>query len=125
MTLESGTDIVFLYIGYKNMSDDPKHHGQPVERLPYLPYETPALIGEDVYMFDRITADPDILGGKPCIKGTRISVDFLLELIAQGASREDILKAYPHLSAEDVEQAVRYAARFLKNEVVITAEIRH
>ena len=76
-------------------------------------------------MFDRITADPTILGGKPCIKGTRISVDFLLELLAQGASREDILKAYPHLSAEDVEQALRYAARFLENEVVIAAEIRH
>lgn len=76
-------------------------------------------------MFDRITADPAILGGKPCIKGTRISVDFLLELLAQGASREDILRAYPHLSAADAEQAVLYAARFLENEVVITAEIRH
>lgn len=75
-------------------------------------------------MFDRITADPAILGGKPCIKGTRISVDFLLELLAQGASREDILKAYSHLNAEDVEQALRYAARFLENEVVIAAEIR-
>ena len=61
-------------------------------------------------MFDRITTDPAILGGKPCIKGTRISVDFLLELLAQGASREDILKAYPHLSPKDLEQAVRYAA---------------
>ena len=62
-------------------------------------------------MFDRITEDPAILGGKPCIKGTRISVDFLLELLAQGASQEDVLKAYPHLSSEDLEQAVRYAAR--------------
>ncbi len=62
-------------------------------------------------MFDRMTADPTILGGKPCIKGTRITVGFLLELLAQGASREDILKAYPHLSPEDLEEAVRYAAR--------------
>ena len=62
-------------------------------------------------MFDRITEDPAILEGKPCIKGTRISLDFLLELLAQGASREDILKAYPHLSSEDLEQAVRYVAR--------------
>lgn len=61
-------------------------------------------------MFDRITEDPAILGGKPCIKGTRISVDFLLELLAQGASREDILKVYPHLRPEDLEQAVRYSA---------------
>ena len=76
-------------------------------------------------MFERIASDPKILGGKPCIKGTRISVELLLELVAQGASRADILKAYPHLAKEDVEQALRYAARFLENEVVITAEIPH
>lgn len=76
-------------------------------------------------MFDRIISDPAILGGKPCVKGTRISVELLLELVAQGASRADILKAYSHLNALDVEQALRYASRFLENEVVITAEIRH
>jgi uncharacterized protein (DUF433 family) len=57
-------------------------------------------------MFERIASDPAILGGKPCIRGTRISVELLLELVAQGASRADILKAYPHLKAEDVEQAL-------------------
>ncbi|MFY9822019.1 MAG: DUF433 domain-containing protein [Thermoanaerobaculia bacterium] len=76
-------------------------------------------------MFDHIVSNPAILGGKPCIKGTRISVEFILELVAQGASRADILKAYRHLTAEDVEQALRYASRFLENEVVITAEIHH
>jgi uncharacterized protein (DUF433 family) len=76
-------------------------------------------------MFERIASDPSILGGKPCIRGTRISVELLLELVAQGASRVDILKAYPHLKTDDVEQALRYASRFLENEVVITAEIRH
>lgn len=75
-------------------------------------------------MFDRIVSDSEVLSGKPCIKGTRISVEFLLELVAQGAAREDILKAYPHLTAEDIEQAMRYASRFLENEVVISAEIR-
>jgi uncharacterized protein (DUF433 family) len=74
-------------------------------------------------MFDRIVSSPDVLGGKPCIRGTRISVEFLLELVAQGASRDQILEAYPHLHAEDLEQALLYAARFLENEVVITAEI--
>lgn len=74
-------------------------------------------------MFDRIASDPAILSGKPCIKGTRISVEFLLELVAQGAGRAEILKVYPHLTAEDIEQALRYAARFLENEVVITTEI--
>ncbi|HEV8579887.1 MAG TPA: DUF433 domain-containing protein [Thermoanaerobaculia bacterium] len=73
-------------------------------------------------MFDRIISNPEILGGKPCVKGTRISVEFLLELVAQGASRADILTAYPHLTAEDVEQALRYASRFLENEVVISTE---
>lgn len=69
--------------------------------------------------FDRIEAHPDILSGKPCIKGTRISVEFLLELFASGATREEILRAYPQLTAEDIEQALRYALRFLENEVVL------
>jgi uncharacterized protein (DUF433 family) len=75
-------------------------------------------------MFDRIVSNPDVLGGKPCIRGTRISVEFLLELVAQGASRDQILEAYPHLRAEDLEQALLYATRFLENEVVIAAEIQ-
>jgi uncharacterized protein (DUF433 family) len=73
-------------------------------------------------MFSRIVSDPEILRGKPCIKGTRISVEFILELVASGASRQDISQAYPHLTAEDVEEALRYAARFLNNEVAIVAE---
>ena len=59
-------------------------------------------------MFDRIISDPAILSGKPCIRGTRISVEFILELLASGAGRDEILKAYPQLKSEDVEQAVRY-----------------
>jgi uncharacterized protein (DUF433 family) len=74
-------------------------------------------------MFDRIVSNPDILGGKPSVKGTRISVEFILELVASGASRDGIVRDYPHLTTEDVEQALRYAARFLQNEVVITAEV--
>lgn len=52
--------------------------------------------------FERITSNPGILGGKPCVKGTRISVEFLLELLASGASRADILKDYPHLTSADL-----------------------
>lgn len=70
-------------------------------------------------MFKLITSSPDILGGKPCIRGTRISVEFILELIASGATREDVLKAYPQLTAEAVEEAIRYAARFMRNEVIL------
>jgi len=68
-------------------------------------------------MFDRIVSDPQILGGKPCVKGTRISVEFLLELVASGASRQDIVEGYPHLTAEDVEQALRYAAQTTSRSV--------
>ena len=74
-------------------------------------------------MTARITSNPKILGGKPCIAGTRISVEFIMELIASGATRDDILRAYPQLMAEDVEEAVRYAAKFMRNEVIIETEI--
>ncbi len=74
-------------------------------------------------MFTRIISNPAVLGGKPCIRGTRISVEFVVELVAGGASRDDIVKAYPHLAPEDVEEALRYAARFLTNEVVISVEV--
>ena len=50
-------------------------------------------------------------------------MEFILELLASGASRDSILKTYDQVEAEDVEQAVRYAARLLKNEVVLNAEI--
>lgn len=68
--------------------------------------------------FPRIVSDPAVLRGKPCIRGTRLSVEFILELIASGASREDVVRAYPQLTVDDVSEAVLYAARFLENEVV-------
>ena len=74
-------------------------------------------------MFDRISSDPAILGGKPCIKGTRISVEFILELIASRATVAEIVRKYPQLTPDDVEQAVRFAAESLKNDVVITARL--
>jgi uncharacterized protein (DUF433 family) len=74
-------------------------------------------------MFDRITYNPAILGGKPIIKGTRISVEFILELIASGGSIPDIVRNYPFLSEEDVRQAVGFAAESLKNDIYLTAGI--
>ena len=73
-------------------------------------------------MFPYIVSDPTILGGKPCIRGTRISVEFLLELFASGATYQDILKAYPYLTEEGISDALRHAARFLKNESILVAE---
>lgn len=69
-------------------------------------------------MSDWIIAHPDVLGGKPCIRGTRISVEFILELLASGATREEILRAYPQVSADSFNAALAYAARALRNEVV-------
>jgi uncharacterized protein (DUF433 family) len=74
-------------------------------------------------MFDRITSDPAILGGKPIIRGTRISVELILEWIASGATRDDILRKHAHLSAEDVGQALAYAAAAVRNEVLVTTEV--
>ena len=66
-------------------------------------------------MFDHIVSNPEIFHGKPCIRGTRISVEFILELMESGATRDDILRGYPHLSAEGVEEAIRYAANSLQH----------
>lgn len=74
-------------------------------------------------MFDRITSDAAILSGKPTIRGTRISVEMVLEWVASGASREEILRRHPHLTAEDIEQALGYAAASVRNEVLVTGRI--
>jgi uncharacterized protein (DUF433 family) len=74
-----------------------------------LAYNRRATIGKGDCMFDRIVSNQAILGGKPVIKGTRISVEMVMEWIASGATRDAIVSAYPHLTAEDVEQAVGYA----------------
>ena len=60
--------------------------------------------------FHRITFDPAVMGGKPCIRGQRVTVGMVLGLLAAGRSREEILKAYPYLEAEDIDQCLAYAA---------------
>ena len=70
-----------------------------------------------------IVSDPGLLGGKPCVRGTRISVELVLELLAAGASRDDILRAYPHVPADGLAAAIQYAASSLKNEVVWDVKI--
>lgn len=61
-------------------------------------------------LIKRITADPEILGGKPVIKGTRISVELILSLIASGLTDKDILTDYPHLKSDDIKAALEYGA---------------
>ncbi|WP_028874286.1 DUF433 domain-containing protein [Tepidiphilus margaritifer] len=59
----------------------------------------------------RITIDPNVCGGKPCIRGLRVRVKDILELLAAGVSREEILQDYPYLEDEDITAALEYAAR--------------
>ena len=63
-------------------------------------------------MFTHIAYNNEILSGKPHILGTRLSIEFILELFASGATKEEVIKAYPQLTAEAVEEALKYAAQF-------------
>lgn len=67
---------------------------------------------------DRITIDPKILVGKPVIKGTRIAVEFVIDLLAQGWSEPEILRNYPGLTHEDILACLKYAGEILHSEKV-------
>jgi len=67
---------------------------------------------------DRITIDPAVCTGKPCIRGLRFPVSRLLGLLASGETREAILKAYSYLQPEDVDQALAYAAYLAEEETI-------
>ena len=67
---------------------------------------------------ERITVDPKICTGKPCIRGLRFPVARLLGLLAAGETRETILAAYPYLESEDIDQALRYAALLAEDETL-------
>ncbi|MEZ4732343.1 MAG: DUF433 domain-containing protein [Caldilineaceae bacterium] len=66
---------------------------------------------------DRITANPQILGGKPIIRGTRLSVEFILDLFASGLSEAEILEDYPHITSIDLQACLRYAACAQKRDL--------
>lgn len=67
---------------------------------------------------ERIVVDPAILVGKPVLKGTRLAVEFLIELLAEGWTHEQVLRNYPQLAEEDIQAALHYAAEVLKHERV-------
>jgi len=67
---------------------------------------------------DRITVDPKVLVGKPIIKGTRISVEFVVDLLGRGWTVEQILQEYDHLTREDIQACLAYASDVLKSERV-------
>ena len=68
-------------------------------------------------VYDRITFNPEILGGRACIRGLRITVSLIVNLVANGMSTEDILKEYPALEEEDIRQALQYAAALANEEI--------
>ena len=70
--------------------------------------------------FDRITFDSNVLGGKACIRGMRISVSLIVNLVANGMTVAEIVTEYPNIEEEDVAQALRYAA-WASDDVVIPA----
>jgi uncharacterized protein (DUF433 family) len=67
---------------------------------------------------ERIVVDPNILVGKPVIKGTRLAVEFIVDLLAQGWSESQILESYPGVSREDILACLKYASEILKSEKV-------
>lgn len=67
---------------------------------------------------ERITVEPDVLVGKPVVKGTRIAVEFVVDLLGRGWTREQILREYNHLTPEDVQACLAYASDVLKAERV-------
>ena len=68
-------------------------------------------------MFDRITFDPAVMGGRACIRGMRITVSLAVNLVANGMSTEDIVREYPELEAEDIRQALQYASALANEEI--------
>lgn len=65
---------------------------------------------EKMKTLDRITFDPEVMGGKPCIRGLRVTVGTIVGLIAAGRTKDEILKLYPYLEPGDIDQALTYAA---------------
>lgn len=68
--------------------------------------------------FDRITADPAILGGKPCIRHMRLSVERVLQILADNPSWDDLREDYPELEPDDVQQALAFAAASVADRIV-------
>ena len=68
-------------------------------------------------MFNRITFDPVVMGGRACIRGMRITVALVVNLVANGMSTEDIIREYPELESEDVRESLQYASALANEEI--------
>ena len=77
---------------------------------------------DEVDWRDRIVADPHVLVGKPVVRGTRLAVEFILELLANGWTHEEILTNYPGLTREDIQACLAYATEVVRSERVYLVE---
>ena len=76
-----------------------------------------------MFDFNRITFNPNIMGGQACIRGMRVTVSLIVNLVANGMTTNEILEAYPYLEAEDIKQALCYAAWLAEEKVYDLAEV--
>ncbi len=73
---------------------------------------------DDVQQFNRITMDPEVMGGKPCIRGMRVTVGMIVEAMAAGRSIEQLLADFPYIEEPDVREAVGFAARLAQGHEI-------
>ena len=84
----------------------------------YYLYSQEVKIMNNFSLLERITINPAIFGGKPIIRGLRISVEMILDLLSQGVSREELLEDYPDLEPEDLQACLTYAKTVIANEEI-------
>jgi uncharacterized protein (DUF433 family) len=73
-------------------------------------------------LLDRVTVDPEVCGGRPCIRGMRVRVKDILDMLAGGATRAEILSDYPYLQDEDITAALEFASRATDHPVMVAVE---
>ena len=93
------------------MEVEEKNMGRNMEKVQ-------SVIGVGWIKLERITIDPEVMGGQPCIRGLRIPVSLIIKLIASGKKIEDILEDYPELKEEDIKQSLEYAAWTVSEKVL-------
>ena len=74
-------------------------------------------------LLDRITVDPEMCGGRPCIRGLRVRVKDILDMLAGGSSRAEILRDYPYLEDDDITAALKFASRATDHPVFVASEL--
>ena len=73
---------------------------------------------DDVQQFDRITMDPEVMGGKPCIRGMRVTVGMIVEAMAAGRTVEQLLADFPYVEEPDIREALAFAARLAQGHEI-------